>query len=136
MVTTYMAASCVDNGRGKLVLASGNADECLTGYLTKYDCSSADVNAIGAISKEDLKSVVDYMGRKYGIRSLRWGNTIILGVVSSKYFKYFFLNISPCSTSSNPFPASRVPVNSNCTELLFSFYSLNYQGQDNQNLFH
>ncbi len=25
------------------------------GYLTKYDCSSADINPIGGISKEDLR---------------------------------------------------------------------------------
>lgn len=70
MVTAYMAAASVDNCRGKLVLASSNADECLTGYLTKYDCSSGDVNAIGAISKEDLKSVVKFMAKKYKISSL------------------------------------------------------------------
>jgi len=38
-----------------LVLSSGNVDEALRGYLTKYDCSSADINPIGAISKVDLK---------------------------------------------------------------------------------
>ena len=32
----------------------------LRGYLTKYDCSSADVNPIGAISKTDLKSFIAY----------------------------------------------------------------------------
>ena len=30
-----------------LVLGSGNVDEALRGYLTKYDCSSADLNPIG-----------------------------------------------------------------------------------------
>ncbi len=30
-----------------LVLGSANVDEGLRGYLTKYDCSSADVNPIG-----------------------------------------------------------------------------------------
>ena len=44
------------NGGSLLVLASGNVDECLRGYLTKYDCSSADLNPIGSISKTDLKS--------------------------------------------------------------------------------
>ena len=33
-----------------LVLGSANVDECLRGYLTKYDCSSADVNPIGALN--------------------------------------------------------------------------------------
>ena len=31
-----------------LVLGSANVDEGLRGYLTKYDCSSADINPIGA----------------------------------------------------------------------------------------
>lgn len=30
-----------------LVLGTANVDECLRGYLTKYDCSSADLNPIG-----------------------------------------------------------------------------------------
>lgn len=30
-----------------LVLGTGNVDEALRGYLTKYDCSSADLNPIG-----------------------------------------------------------------------------------------
>jgi NAD+ synthase (glutamine-hydrolysing) len=50
-------------GGGLLVLGSGNVDECLRGYLTKYDCSSADINPIGGISKTDLKSF------------LRWATT-------------------------------------------------------------
>ena len=38
-----------------LVLGTANVDEGLRGYLTKYDCSSADLNPIGAISKLDLR---------------------------------------------------------------------------------
>lgn len=38
-------------GGGLLVLGSANVDESLRGYLTKYDCSSADINPIGGISK-------------------------------------------------------------------------------------
>ena len=34
--------------------------DSLRGYLTKYDCSSADVNPIGAISKTDLKRFIAY----------------------------------------------------------------------------
>uniref|UniRef100_A0A0A9Z4W3 Glutamine-dependent NAD(+) synthetase n=1 Tax=Lygus hesperus TaxID=30085 RepID=A0A0A9Z4W3_LYGHE len=45
---------------GLLVLGSANVDESLRGYLTKYDCSSADVNPIGGISKTDLKSFLLY----------------------------------------------------------------------------
>lgn len=32
----------------------------LRGYLTKYDCSSADINPIGGISKTDLKAFIAY----------------------------------------------------------------------------
>lgn len=42
------------NSGGLLVLGSANVDEQLRGYLTKYDCSSADINPIGSISKVDL----------------------------------------------------------------------------------
>lgn len=45
------------NGRSGslLVLGTGNVDEALRGYLTKYDNSSADINPIGGISKVDLR---------------------------------------------------------------------------------
>ena len=38
-----------------LVLGSGNVDEALRGYFTKYDCSSADLNPIASFSKIKLK---------------------------------------------------------------------------------
>jgi NAD+ synthase (glutamine-hydrolysing) len=43
-----------------LVLGSANVDEALRGYLTKYDCSSADINPIGGISKTDLKRFLEW----------------------------------------------------------------------------
>ena len=47
------------NGTGfLLVLGSGNVDEALRGYFTKYDCSSADINPIGGICKKDLKALL------------------------------------------------------------------------------
>ena len=46
-----------------LVLGASNVDEALRGYLTKYDCSSADINPIGGVSKADLR------------RFLRWAAT-------------------------------------------------------------
>jgi len=70
LLITYLASQSVDGAKGKIVLSSSNADECLTGYLTKYDCSSGDINPIGAISKEDLKRVVEYMGEKFKLSSL------------------------------------------------------------------
>lgn len=49
-----------------LVLASSNLEEALTGYATKYDCSSADLNPIGGISKLDLRKVIQYVSDTYG----------------------------------------------------------------------
>ncbi|KID87764.1 glutamine-dependent NAD(+) synthetase [Metarhizium guizhouense ARSEF 977] len=43
-------------GTSLLVLSSGNVDEALRGYLTKYDCSSGDIAPLGSISKSDAKS--------------------------------------------------------------------------------
>ncbi|OAA66733.1 glutamine-dependent NAD(+) synthetase synthase [Niveomyces insectorum RCEF 264] len=60
MVLTYFFAQQLcevrqrPGGGSLLVLGSSNVDECLRGYLTKYDCSSADINPIGSISKVDL----------------------------------------------------------------------------------
>lgn len=51
---------------GLLVLASANVDESLRGYMTKYDCSSADLNPIGGFCKTDLKSFLKFMSRNYG----------------------------------------------------------------------
>lgn len=42
----------------------------LCGYLTKYDCSSADINPIGGISKKDLKSFIFYCVEKFNFSSL------------------------------------------------------------------
>lgn len=59
MVFSYMLAQLLPWVRNRsgflLVLGSANVDEALRGYMTKYDCSSADINPIGGISKGDLK---------------------------------------------------------------------------------
>ncbi|KAI9488637.1 hypothetical protein BDB00DRAFT_877212 [Zychaea mexicana] len=64
MLLAYLFAQlmpwCRSKEGGLLVLGSANVDESLRGYLTKYDCSSADVNPIGAISKTDLKRFIAY----------------------------------------------------------------------------
>jgi NAD+ synthase (glutamine-hydrolysing) len=65
MVLAYMFAQLLpwvrgSSGGGLLVLGSANVDEALRGYLTKYDCSSADINPIGGISKTDLKAFIAY----------------------------------------------------------------------------
>lgn len=74
MVMSYLFAQLFPISRGKtgnfLVLASGNLEEGLTGYMTKYDCSSADVNLIGGISKVDLKSFMLWASEKFGYTGL------------------------------------------------------------------
>ncbi|KAH9844511.1 Glutamine-dependent NAD(+) synthetase [Teratosphaeria destructans] len=68
MVLAYALAQLVPKSRSPtsetsgsyLVLGSANVDECLRGYLTKYDCSSADINPIGGISKTDLKRFIKW----------------------------------------------------------------------------
>uniref|UniRef100_A0A8C5AQJ8 Glutamine-dependent NAD(+) synthetase n=1 Tax=Gadus morhua TaxID=8049 RepID=A0A8C5AQJ8_GADMO len=75
MVLAYLFAqlSLWAQGRpgGLLVLGSANVDESLTGYFTKYDCSSADINPIGGISKTDLKSFLHYCVDHFQLHSLR-----------------------------------------------------------------
>ncbi|KAK3814725.1 MAG: glutamine-dependent NAD(+) synthetase with GAT domain-containing protein [Linnemannia elongata] len=64
MVIAYIFAQLLPWVRGRpgslLVLGSANVDECLRGYFTKYDCSSADINPIGGISKSDLRRFIAY----------------------------------------------------------------------------
>lgn len=43
----------------------------LRGYLTKYDCSSADINPIGGISKTDLKNFIQYCIENFQLTALR-----------------------------------------------------------------
>ncbi|CAD0020116.1 unnamed protein product [Aureobasidium pullulans] len=61
MILSYAFAQLLPTSKGRgglLVLGSANVDEALRGYLTKYDCSSADINPIGGISKTDLISFI------------------------------------------------------------------------------
>jgi len=77
MVLSYLLAQTLPFLRGRqgpgalLVLGSANVDESLRGYLTKYDCSSADINPIGAISKTDLKSFVGWAGEQFDLPILQ-----------------------------------------------------------------
>jgi NAD+ synthase (glutamine-hydrolysing) len=75
MVMSYMMAQLLPWVRGHspgflLVLGSGNVDEGLRGYMTKYDCSSADLNPIGSINKGDLKLLLKWAATKYGYSAL------------------------------------------------------------------
>lgn len=74
MVLSYLFAQLMLWVRGRpgglLVLGSGNVDEALRGYFTKYDCSSADINPIGSISKTDLKLFLTYAKDHFGLDAL------------------------------------------------------------------
>ena len=53
-----------------LVLGASNVDEALRGYLTKYDCSAADVNPIGGVSKSDIRRSLRWAARALGYPTL------------------------------------------------------------------
>jgi NAD+ synthase (glutamine-hydrolysing) len=71
MVMSYLCAQLFPWLRGNkgflLVLSSGNVDEALRGYMTKYDCSSGDVNPIGGICKGDLKRMLTFVATKHNL---------------------------------------------------------------------
>lgn len=75
MVLSYLFAQLLPWTRkkqgGLLVLGSANVDECLRGYLTKYDCSSADINPIGGISKTDLKAFIAWAETNFELPILK-----------------------------------------------------------------
>jgi NAD+ synthase (glutamine-hydrolysing) len=74
MVLAFMLAQLTPWARGHggflLVLGSSNVDETLRGYLTKYDCSAADVNPIGGVGKEDLRRFLRWAAESLGYASL------------------------------------------------------------------
>ena len=74
MVLSYLFAQMlpwVRNREGTLlVLGTGNVDEALRGYLTKYDCSSGDINPIGGISKHDLRRFLKWAEQHLGYTAL------------------------------------------------------------------
>jgi len=74
MVVAYLFAQLVlwtrNRPGGLLVLGSANVDEALRGYMTKYDCSSADINPIGGISKTDLKSFLAFAKQEFKLSAL------------------------------------------------------------------
>ncbi|KAL1978569.1 hypothetical protein VTN31DRAFT_1428 [Thermomyces dupontii] len=76
MVTAYSFAQLLPTTRGRpgggglLVLGSANVGESLRGYLTKYDCSSADINPIGSIDKADLKRFIAWAEKNFNLPCL------------------------------------------------------------------
>lgn len=79
MVFTYLFS----NGN-RLVLATGNVDEALVGYLTKYDCSAADLNPIGSLSKRDLRQFVQYVQQLLFATDLRPLQAILDAIPSAE----------------------------------------------------
>ncbi len=75
MVLAYLLAQLLPWVRGRngglLVLGTSNVDEALRGYMTKYDCSSADINPIGAISKTDLRRFLAWAAEHLGYPALQ-----------------------------------------------------------------
>ncbi len=75
MVISYFFAQLtlwtVQRPGSLLVLGSANVDESLRGYFTKYDCSSADLNPIGSISKVDLRNFIMYCSDRFQIKTLK-----------------------------------------------------------------
>ena len=71
MVISYLMAQLVPWTRDQkgflLVLGAGNIDEGLRGYMTKYDCSSADINPIGGINKSDLNAFLRFFADRVNI---------------------------------------------------------------------
>jgi len=74
MVFSYLLAQLLPWVRSQkgflLVLGSANVDEALRGYMTKYDCSSADINPIGGIAKGDLKRFLVWTSEHFPFPSL------------------------------------------------------------------
>eukprot|EP00753_Platysulcus_tardus_P008934 PLAT1719.1.p1 GENE.PLAT1719.1~~PLAT1719.1.p1 ORF type:complete len:1065 (-),score=522.65 PLAT1719.1:67-3237(-) len=74
MVLSYLFAQLLPWVRGRsgflLVLGSANVDEGLRGYMTKYDCSSADINPIGGICKSDLRIFLRWAADAYDMPAL------------------------------------------------------------------
>ncbi|KAK4104045.1 glutamine-dependent NAD(+) synthetase with GAT domain-containing protein [Parathielavia hyrcaniae] len=76
MVTAYEFGQILPTARKRpgggslLVLGSANVGEGLRGYLTKYDCSSADINPIGSIDKADLKRFIAWAEKNFDLPCL------------------------------------------------------------------
>ncbi|KFA65159.1 hypothetical protein S40285_06501 [Stachybotrys chlorohalonatus IBT 40285] len=76
MVTAYEFAQILPTtrelagGGSLLVLGSANVGEALRGYMTKYDCSSADINPIGSIDKAALKGFIAWARDHFDIPCL------------------------------------------------------------------
>jgi NAD+ synthase (glutamine-hydrolysing) len=75
MVLSYTLSSLMMWRFGKqgflLVVGASNLDENLRGDTFKYDCSSADINPLGSIPKNDLRDMVQWISEHNGYPSLK-----------------------------------------------------------------
>jgi NAD+ synthase (glutamine-hydrolysing) len=82
MVTAYLFAQLMLWVRGRpgglLVLGSSNVDEALRGYMTKYDCSSADINPIGGISKTGKFRIQFWLSVMYRFRFRNLKTSVVI----------------------------------------------------------
>ncbi|XP_033996893.1 glutamine-dependent NAD(+) synthetase isoform X5 [Trematomus bernacchii] len=69
--TCYMASENSSQDTCSRARELANQIGSLTGYFTKYDCSSADINPIGGISKTDLKSFLLFCVEHFHLPALR-----------------------------------------------------------------
>lgn len=111
MVLSYLFAQLLPTVRGRnknnpenqnpgglLVLGSANVDESLRGYLTKYDCSSADINPIGGISSMQIPRVFVSLyicfasfGYPFFFEYLRSSGLFKIGIETREMFRYFLI---------------------------------------------
>ena len=75
MVVSYLLAQMAPITKKRkgfyLVLSAGNLDETLTGYYTKYDCSSGDLNLIGTLSKIEIFECLGYLYETFGSQAIK-----------------------------------------------------------------
>ena len=71
LVAAYLAAQIGVDGKKLLVLSTGNADEALRGYMTKYDCSSGDLSPIGGFTKAEIRRFLTWAADSMQLPSLR-----------------------------------------------------------------
>ena len=65
--TSCQARKMPRAGSSLLVITSGNVDENLRGYYTKYDASSGDIAPLGSVSKTDAKAFQGWARDKWDL---------------------------------------------------------------------
>ncbi|XP_031244857.1 glutamine-dependent NAD(+) synthetase isoform X3 [Mastomys coucha] len=71
LTTCYMASENSSQETHSRATELAQLIGSLLGYLTKYDCSSADINPIGGISKMDLRAFVQFCAERFQLPVLQ-----------------------------------------------------------------